>query len=85
MFSFLNSESLGRPPTLWWLLMAAASAHAALDAVGIDGALHEELDAPVFFASSSKTRTNSSPMILRFFSGSVTPASAARKRSEAST
>ena len=31
--------------------------------------------APIFFASSSKTRMNSSPMILRFCSGSVTPAS----------
>ena len=31
--------------------------------------------APIFFASSSKTRINSSPIILRFFSGSVTPAS----------
>ena len=32
-------------------------------------------------ASSSKTRMNVSPMRLRFFSGSVTPASCARKRS----
>ena len=38
-----------------------------------------------FAASSSKTRMNSSPMILRLRSGSSTPASLARKRSSAST
>ena len=38
-----------------------------------------------FSASSSKTRMNSSPMILRLVSGSSTPASLARKRSSAST
>ena len=36
-------------------------------------------------ASSSKTSMNSLPMILRFFSGSLTPASFFRKRSVAST
>ena len=35
--------------------------------------------------AASKTRMNSRPMILRFCSGSVTPASAARNRSAAST
>ena len=38
-----------------------------------------------FSASSSKTRMNSSPMILRLRSGSSTPASRSRKRSSAST
>ena len=38
-----------------------------------------------FLASSSKTRINSAPMILRFFSGSATPDSFERKRSTAST
>ena len=36
-------------------------------------------------ATSSKMRMNSSPMILRFSSGSVTPASASKKRSAAFT
>ena len=39
----------------------------------------------IFAASSSKTRMNSSPMILRLVSGSSTPASRSRKRSAAST
>ena len=39
---------------------------------------------PSLADSSSKTRMNSSPMILRFFSGSSTPASLVRKRSLAS-
>ena len=34
---------------------------------------------PIFFASSSNTSMNSLPMVLRFSSGSVTPASAFRK------
>ena len=38
-----------------------------------------------FAASSSKTRMNSAPMILRLASGSVTPARRSRKRSSAST
>ena len=41
--------------------------------------------APIFLASSSKTRMNSSPMILRLRSGSVTPASLPRKRGPALT
>ena len=40
---------------------------------------------PSVAASSSKTRMNSSPIALRFSSGSVTPASLARNRSSAST
>lgn len=38
-----------------------------------------------FLASSSNTRMNSAPIILRFCSGSATPASFPRKRSTAST
>ena len=34
---------------------------------------------PIFVASSSNTSMNSAPMILRFFSGSVTPSSAAEE------
>ena len=36
----------------------------------------------IFFASSSKTRINSSPMIFRLLSGSVTPLSFSRTRFE---
>ena len=34
--------SSGRPPTLWWLLILAASLRARLDDVGVERALHEE-------------------------------------------
>ena len=37
---------------------------------------------PSFFASSSNTSMNAAPMILRFCSGSVTPASRSRNRSD---
>ncbi len=61
-----------------------AGAAAGLDHVRVERALHEEVDAaPVSPASAttsraaaSKTRMNSRPMILRFSSGSITPASA---------
>ncbi len=43
--------------------------------VGGKWCLAKKSTAPIFFASSSKTRMNSSPMIFRFRSGSVTPAS----------
>ena len=55
---------------------------ARLDHVGVERPLHEPAStSPSLRASSSKTRMNSSPMRLRFSSGSVTPASRARKRS----
>ena len=71
-----------------------AGAAAGLDDVGVERALDEELDRVALGvgaspttsrAACSKTRMNSRPMILRFSSGSVTPASAARNRSRAST
>ena len=56
-------------------------AGAGLDDVGVDGALDQDSPpAPIFLASASKTRMNSSPMILRLCSGSVTPASLDRKQ-----
>ena len=46
-------------------------AGAGLDHVGIDGALDQvSPPAPIFLASASKTRMNSSPMIFRLRSGS---------------
>ena len=59
--------------------------HAArLDHVGIKRALHQPVHAAGLLsamrvASSSNTAMNSAPMILRFVSGSVTPASFAKK------
>ena len=68
--------------------VGGAGAAAGLDHVGVERALHEERDlvaassaasAPKTSASAaSKTRMNSRPMILRFSSGSLTPASASR-------
>ena len=55
---------------------------AGLDHVRVERALHEEArTCPALRASSSKTRMNSSPTILRFSSGSATPASRERNRS----
>ena len=69
----------GKPPTLWWLLIVAEGPwRHRLDDVRIERALRQEPGAAeirIFFASSSKTSMNSPPMILRFCSGSVTPAS----------
>ena len=60
--------SFGSPPTLWWLLMVAALLAAGFDHVGIDRALREDSSHPrsSSWLLSSKTRTNSAPMILRF-------------------
>ena len=77
--------SSGRPPTLWWRLDLGGGAAARLDHVGVERALHEERTSPRPRASSSNRRMNCSPMMRRFCSGSVTPASAARNRSAAST
>ena len=58
-----------------------AGAAARLDHVGVQRALDEVARvADACAASSSKTRMNSAPMILRLVSGSVTPASRSRKR-----
>ena len=68
-----------------------AGAAAGLDDVGVERALHEEADPSLAAAAAtsavaaSNTRMNSRPMILRLVSGSVTPASASRNRSAAST
>ena len=72
--SFMRS---GRPPTLWWLLITALGPlHAdALDHVRVERALHQVFRVfDVGWRASSNTSMNSLPMILRFFSGSVTPA-----------
>ena len=59
----------------------AVLAAAGLDDVRVERPLDEEAHvAEASRASSSKTRMNSSPTILRFSSGSETPASRVRKR-----
>src|SRR3954447_157624 len=85
-----NSRSSGRPPTLWCDLIVAAP-------VPPPDSITSEYSVPCTrnrapsppsaspAASSSKTRMNSAPIVLRFVSGSVTPRSLARKRSSAST
>ena len=73
--------------------VGCAVATAGFHNIRVEGALNEELD---FLAGStrlfddlalsfSNVRMNFSPMILRFFSGSLTPFRAVRKSSEAST
>jgi hypothetical protein len=57
----------------------AAGEGDALDHVGIERALGEEFAPPIFLASALEHVDEQRPMILRFFSGSVTPASAPRK------
>ena len=82
-----NSRSSGRPPTLWWDLIVAGAGRRrrtrSRPSRGCPGPGSRRPRACA--ASSSKTRMNSSPMILRLVSGSSTPASRARKRSSAST
>ncbi len=81
-----KSMSSGRPPTLWWLLILAAWLVARLDDVGVERALHQEAGVGRDrLPTSSKTRMNSSPMVLRFSSGSMTPSSRSKKRSAART
>ena len=75
--------SAGSPPTLWWLLIVSATPSVPPDSITSEYSVPctSHLTSPSLRASSSKTRMNSSPMRLRFSSGSVTPASRARKRS----
>ena len=91
----LELEVLGQPADVVVALdVGGAGAAAGLDDVRVERALHEELGSgrrrprprrrgrP---AAASKMRMNSRPMILRLVSGSVTPASASRNWSTAST
>ena len=78
----------GRPPTLWWVLITCAPQprRGALDHVGIERALGEELDRPVLLRLLLEHRdelgADDLPLLLRDPS---TPASRSRKRSRAST
>ena len=87
-----NCRSSGSPPTLWWLLMFAVpvpppdsttSGYSVPCTRNSNGGPSRRDDSSR--AACSKTRMNSRPMILRFSSGSVTPASASRNCSAAST
>jgi len=70
----------GRPPTLWWLLMVAALCmpDSILSGYIVPWTRNPDF---IFPASSSKMRMKSSPIIFLFFSGSVTPLRAEKKRS----
>ena len=65
----------GRPPTLWWHLIVTDGPPVkrdALDHVGIERALRQEIGAAdASCASSSNTSMKSRPMVLRLASGSV--------------
>ncbi len=77
---------LGRPPTLWWLLIVAEGPLKETLSItsGIERALGEIVARrQVWRASSSKTLMKSRPMIFRFLSGSLTPFRAARNLSDA--
>ena len=76
--------SSGSPPTLWCDLIVALSP----PPLSIQsGAMVPctRFSAPYLLASLSKTRMNFSPIILRFFSGSMTPFRASKYSSLAST
>src|SRR5829696_7494233 len=80
-----RSITSGRPPTLWWLLIRAASRVPLSITSLYKVPCTRKVASSSLPASSSKVRMNSSPMILRFASGSVTSASLSRKRPAAST
>mmetsp|Transcript_11015 Transcript_11015/g.23367 ORF Transcript_11015/g.23367 Transcript_11015/m.23367 type:complete len:224 (+) Transcript_11015:575-1246(+) len=82
----------GRPPTLWWVLMVADGPLYEIDSmtsgyrVPCNRYSHFTPNSSSILADSSwKMSIKVVPMIFRFFSGSVTPASLSRKRSDAST
>ena len=68
--------SAGSPPTLWCdLIFAATPSSAPPDSITSEYSVPctRKRTSPSFAASSSKTRMNSSPTIVRFSSGSETP------------
>ena len=81
-----KSMSSGRPPTLWWLLMrgrvAACPTRSRRGRACPARGTGRPRCPP---AASSNTRMNSSPIALRFSSGSMTPASRSKNRSAACT
>ena len=68
--------SSGSPPTLWWLLILAASFVPDSMTSGYSVPCTRNLASASPPAASSNTRMNSSPMALRLSSGSVTPGQA---------
>ncbi len=82
--SFIRS---GRPPTLWWVLIVCDGPRTDTLSItsGYSVPCTRNAASPSRSASRSKTSMKRWPMMRRFFSGSVTPASASRKRLRAST
>ena len=76
----LNRIRSGRPPTLWWLLITCDGP--MTDTLSITSGYSvpwpRKSNEPSFCASASNTSMNAAPMILRFCSGSVMPASRSR-------
>ena len=75
-----NVMSSGSPPTMWWLLITSAVPSAPPLSIRSGYSVpctrnSASVSPPVF---SSKMRTNSSPIALRFTSGSVMPWSASK-------
>ena len=84
----LRFISSGSPPTLWWDLMTdVGPPKADLDSMisGYNVPWPRNWAPSTFLASASKTSMKSLPMIFLFFSGSVTPTSAVKNFSWAST
>mmetsp|Transcript_5660 Transcript_5660/g.24022 ORF Transcript_5660/g.24022 Transcript_5660/m.24022 type:complete len:314 (-) Transcript_5660:349-1290(-) len=91
-----NPSSLGKPPTLWCDLMVCecfwSEPGGGQDSMtsGYSVPCTKNVGrTPVFFSTSAlyslNTSMNCAPMVLRFFSGSVTPFSLASRRAESST
>ncbi len=82
-----NPSRSGNPPTLWCVLITAEGPLIDTDSItsGYSVPCARYRASGMLRASCSKTSMNVRPMILRFCSGSVTPARRDRKRSEAST
>ena len=77
----------GSPPTLWCVLMTADGPWIEIDSMtsGYSVPCARYRASGIRWDSVSKTSMKVRPMMRRFSSGSVTPESAAKKRSAAST
>ena len=82
-----KAKSSGKPPTLWCDLITCVLPFfccSRFDHVWVNRTLCKEIYAIKFTCFFSKYFMNSRPIILRFFSGSTSPANAVKKRCSAS-